>query len=247
MTSSEQNHGKRGQDDVLAGEYVLGVLSNEKRRQVEQRMLHDKEFALLVERWQISFSHFNDDYQELPVNENIFGEIEKRLFGSTQDAGHTVSLWSSVIFWRWVSLATTIAAGVAIIFAFGGNLTSKNSGPLVAELSATDVRVNLLASYDPASGYLQVIPVAAGASGEKSLELWLVLQKATRFRWASLSQANKGNLPFRLNYATILQRVRHSPSVLNHLAGLQPGYHLAQSWLVVLCAHCKVPQVWLGS
>jgi len=114
MTSSEQNHGKRGQDDVLAGEYVLGVLSNEKRRQVEQRMLHDKEFALLVERWQISFSHFNDDYQELPVNENIFGEIEKRLFGSTQDAGHTVSLWSSVTFWRWVSLATTIAAGVAI-------------------------------------------------------------------------------------------------------------------------------------
>lgn len=71
MTSSEQNHGKRGQDDVLAGEYVLGVLSNEKRRQVEQRMLHDKEFALLVERWQISFSRFNDDYQELPVNENI--------------------------------------------------------------------------------------------------------------------------------------------------------------------------------
>ncbi|GAA5617105.1 hypothetical protein Brsp03_01244 [Brucella sp. NBRC 12951] len=194
MTSSEQNHGKRGQDDVLAGEYVLGVLSNEKRRQVEQRMLHDKEFALLVERWQISFSHFNDDYQELPVNENIFGEIEKRLFGSTQDAGHTVSLWSSVIFWRWVSLATTIAAGVAIIFAFGGNLTSKNSGPLVAELSATDVRVNLLASYDPASGYLQVIPVAAGASGEKSLELWLVLQKGNPVSLGIFKPGKEGEL-----------------------------------------------------
>ncbi|OIS90349.1 hypothetical protein BLA27_27280 [Brucella cytisi] len=55
MTSSEQNHGKRGQDDVLAGEYVLGVLSNEKRRQVEQRMLHDKEFALL-ERFRFSLN-----------------------------------------------------------------------------------------------------------------------------------------------------------------------------------------------
>lgn len=60
MTSNEQSHGKRGQDDVLAGEYVLGVLSNEKRRQVELKGCFMTRFALLVERWQISFSRFND-------------------------------------------------------------------------------------------------------------------------------------------------------------------------------------------
>jgi anti-sigma-K factor RskA len=54
--------------------------------------------------------------------------------------------------------------------------------------------VNSLASYDPASGYLQVIPVAAGACGEKSLELWLLLQKGNPVSLGIFKPGKQGEL-----------------------------------------------------
>jgi anti-sigma-K factor RskA len=45
---------------------------------------------------------------------------------------------------------------------------------VVAQLSAPDNPVNLLASFDASSGRLRIVPVAAGRPQEKSLELWFV-------------------------------------------------------------------------
>jgi anti-sigma-K factor RskA len=47
--------------------------------------------------------------------------------------------------------------------------------PLMAELSGEGAAmVSLMARYDSQSGRLAVMPVAAGKSEEKSLELWIV-------------------------------------------------------------------------
>lgn len=56
--------GGRAQDEVIAGEYVLGVLSAEARQRVDQRMKSDQNFSLLVQRWQSNFSSFDEDYQQ---------------------------------------------------------------------------------------------------------------------------------------------------------------------------------------
>ncbi|MCQ1837150.1 anti-sigma factor [Neorhizobium galegae] len=174
MTSGEQSQGRRPQDEILAGEYVLGVLSLEARRAVEQRIANDRAFARLVERWQADLAAFNDDYEDVMPRPAIFGRIETRLFGPARAAPSSWGLWNSALFWRRLSFATTAVAVAAVVYASGVIRGPQLSAPLVAELSSTDSQINLLASYDVGNGRLRIVPVAAGGREEKSLELWLV-------------------------------------------------------------------------
>jgi anti-sigma-K factor RskA len=174
MTSGDQSQGGRAQDEILAGEYVLGVLSLEARRRVEKRMANDRAFALVVERWQTDFASFNDDYEEVAPSAAVFTQIERRLFGPPASAAPSDGFWNSAIFWRRLWLATSAVAVIALVYTSGIVPTTHSATPLVAELSAPNNQVNLLASYDAASGRLRIVPVAASGTEEKSLQLWLV-------------------------------------------------------------------------
>lgn len=116
MTTGEQSGGKHSRDDILAGEYVLGVLPLEKRRELERRMQDDAAFAQLVQRWEAEFSDFNADYQEQAPSATVLARIEERLFGS-RTVNTNGSLWNSASFWRWISVATSAAAVTAIVYA----------------------------------------------------------------------------------------------------------------------------------
>lgn len=174
MTSSDQNQGGRAQDEVLAGEYVLGVLPMDARRLVESRIATDRRFAKLVERWETDLASFNDDYEEVAPPSRVFGQVEKRLFGSVQAKSPAANIWNSVAFWRGLSLGASAIAAVAVVYASGVLPSRQRSAPMVAELSSSDSRLNMLASYDGSSGRLRIVPVAASQPEKKSLELWLV-------------------------------------------------------------------------
>ncbi|ARQ56569.1 anti-sigma K factor RskA-like protein [Rhizobium sp. Kim5] len=175
MTSPDKSKGDRSRDEVLAGEYVLGVLSLQDRRVVEERMRHDRTFAAIVSRWEANLSAFNDEYDGVGPNRETFKQIESRLFG---DAGKPASfshgLWNSAVFWRSLAFACIVVAVSAVIFASGVVPQPEGPAPLVAELSGENNAINLRASYELQSGRLKIVPVAAGKPEEKSLELWLV-------------------------------------------------------------------------
>ncbi len=173
MTTGEQSDGMHSRDEVLAGEYVLGVLPIEKRHEVERRLQDDKAFAQLVQRWEMEFSDFNADYEEQMPGATVLARIEERLFGR-RDIHANGSLWSSASFWRWISVATSATAVAAVVYAAFPDRW-QGTTPLVAELATTDSQVNLLASYDAESGRMRIVPVATGKIDEKSLELWLVM------------------------------------------------------------------------
>lgn len=132
MTTGEQSDGMHSRDEVLAGEYVLGVLPIEKRREVERRLQDDKAFAQLVQRWEMEFSDFNADYEEQMPGATVLARIEERLFGR-RDIHANGSLWSSASFWRWISVATSATAVAAVVYAAfpdrwrGPPLSSPNS------------------------------------------------------------------------------------------------------------------------
>jgi anti-sigma-K factor RskA len=174
MTSSDQNQGGGPQDEILAGEYVLGVLSSSARRLVEQRMAQDARFAQIVQRWQADLSGFNSDYEEQVPPGALFAQIERRLFRQVEQRSGFAQLWHSAVFWRSLSFVTSAVALVAVVYSATSITGTPQATPLVAELSAPGSSVNLLASYDTASGRLRMTPVAAGRPEEKSLELWLV-------------------------------------------------------------------------
>ena len=64
MTAPDDGKDDERRDEVIAGEYVLGLLSQSGRRKAEARMDADARFAALVARWEENLSAFNDDYEQ---------------------------------------------------------------------------------------------------------------------------------------------------------------------------------------
>ena len=177
MTTPDQSKGGRSRDEVLAGEYVLGVLSYRDRRVVEERMRRDRQFAAIVSRWETNLSAFADEYEvAASPGRETYKQIEARLFGEPElSRSFSRGLWNSAAFWRSLTFASLVVAIGAIVFASGSvQPPPTRPAPLVAELSSADSKVNLLASYDNRNGQLSIVPVAAGGAEKKSLELWLV-------------------------------------------------------------------------
>ncbi|MBX4889145.1 anti-sigma factor [Rhizobium bangladeshense] len=175
MTSPDKSKGNRSRDEVLAGEYVLGVLSLQDRRVVEERMRHDRTFAAIVSRWEANLSAFNDEYDGTAPNRETFKQIESRLFGDAgEPASFSQGLWNSAVFWRSLAFACIVVAVSAVIFASGVVPQPQGPAPLVAELSGQNNAINLRVSYEIQSGRLKIVPIAAGKPEEKSLELWMV-------------------------------------------------------------------------
>ncbi|MCJ8152023.1 MULTISPECIES: anti-sigma factor [Shinella] len=161
-------------DEILAGEYVLGLLSLEARRAVERRMAEDHSFATLIQHWESDLSSFNDAYDEVSPSDAVLGQIKGRIFGEQQVVKARNGVWNSVSFWRWLSFGTSAIAASAVIYASGSVFLGVSDREYIAELSAPANSVSMLATYNSASGRMRIVPVAAGAREEKSLELWLV-------------------------------------------------------------------------
>ena len=180
MTTQNPESGDFRRDELIAGEYVLGVLSAEDRRKVEARMVLDRSFAAMVGRWQHNLSSLEDEFEPVSPPPRVLSAVERRLFAdapsSTQATGGSVGFWSSLALWRGLTLSAVV--GMAAIGTMNSNLFSGSQAgrPLVAELSGeASASLNLIAQYDGESGRLRVTPVAARQTEEKSLELWLIV------------------------------------------------------------------------
>ncbi|WP_099865738.1 anti-sigma factor [Pararhizobium haloflavum] len=159
-----------GGDDVLAGEYVLGVLDAEVRRAVEIRIARDPVFAKLVAAWQERLEPLDAAYEPVAPPRALYTRIEQRLFPDEKRA--RPGLWHSLTLWRglaFASLLVTIGLLAATVgFRPGGGDT------LTAELTAENSAFDLVAHYDAASGSIEIVPAAFGAPERQSLELWLI-------------------------------------------------------------------------
>lgn len=191
MTTPDRSSGDRSRDEVLAGEYVLGVLSADDRRKVEARMVLDRGFAAIVERWQDNLTSFEAEYGTENPPAWIYPRIEQRLHG-VPAAKSSVGLWQSLAFWRGVtalSLVVAVGIGISQMNRGGGK-----DGELVASLVGEGNAVSYASSYDPDTGLFRMTPVAAGAQNEKSLELWLIQGSNPAISLGVLPQTGEGEL-----------------------------------------------------
>jgi anti-sigma-K factor RskA len=168
----------RSRDEIISGEYVLGILSEEDRKRVEARIASDPKFAMQVRRWQTNLADFNDEYRDVKPPAELFEKIETRLFAADAPAAKPRllrSIWNSVEVWRGLALAAivlAIAIGVTDRFSFFG--PPQPDKPLVAELTGMDSPISLVATYDFGSGRLSISPAALKQEQPKSLEVWLI-------------------------------------------------------------------------
>ncbi len=178
MTTQNPESGDSRRDQVIAGEYVLGVLSADDRRKVEARMVLDRTFAAMVDHWQSNLTSFDDTYEPIAPPPKVLASVERRLFAEQSMAAASpapIGFWNSLALWRVLTLASVAALVTVATFSSGVLTPQSQSQPMVAELAGEgSATINLLAQYDAGSGALKVTPVAAKQAEEKSLELWLI-------------------------------------------------------------------------
>jgi len=167
----------RNGDDLLAAEYVLGVLDHDARNAAARRMHEDAGFAALVQAWENDLAPLNDDYEEVPAPAATFAKIETRLFDSKPSQPLLARLWGATGLWRGLAAAslTVLVLGTGLFFT-----QQKESGPsLVSALEAPGSDLRFVALYDSRKETLKIRRIAgADAAADKAYELWVIAANA---------------------------------------------------------------------
>ena len=194
--SEKPDEWDRSRDEIISGEYVLGVLSATDRKKVEARMAVDPRFAQQVRRWERNLQPFNDDYEDIRPPAAVLNKIEARLFGEDRAATAASALgwWNSLALWRGLAFgALVIAAGLGL-YNVGSLYNRPESRPLVAELTGETAGLRLLAAYDSTTGQLSISPAAATSEQPKSLEVWLIEDGKDPASLGILAEGERGTI-----------------------------------------------------
>ncbi|MET2829611.1 anti-sigma factor [Mesorhizobium shangrilense] len=174
MTLEQDNGPEHGGDDLLAAEYVLGVLPANERQTASRRIDTEAVFARMVDGWEVHLSPMGAAYPEIEPPASVKVAVDRRLFASptTAPVQTRASLWSSLAFWR--GLATAAIAALAIYIALPYINPPVEQPRLVASLAAEGSDVKYLAVYDAAHHEVSLSHVSGERASGKDFELWMI-------------------------------------------------------------------------
>lgn len=156
-------------DEWLAAEVALGVLSGAERTEAARRLARDPGFARLVERWDERLAPWAGEIAETPPPARVWESIVAQLPASTASRG---SLWQNLIFWRGFALASgTLAAACLAALIYLGTLTP--APPLLATIDGGGHH-HFVATIDAKRATVAVVPAAFAADATRVPELWLI-------------------------------------------------------------------------
>jgi len=154
----------RDPDEVLAGEYVLGLLDGPEWRAARDRALVDAGFAARVQAWEARFAPLNAEFPETAppdlldrIEAQIFPQPKPRRFG-----------------WGW-GLATGTVLALALLAAFAVLTPQAPRLPgLQAELVDESGALVLQISYDRSATRLSVATTGPEPGAGQDYELWVI-------------------------------------------------------------------------
>jgi anti-sigma-K factor RskA len=169
-------------DDVLAGEFVLGVLEPSQQRQLQVRADTDRGFAQRVAQWEQRLAPLLDDIQPAEPSAQVWAGIITRLGWTEREA--SVSVWASLGFWRATTVLASLVAIAAITLTVQRHPTvatpplAKQAEPQakpVTPLAHDDGTPGWLASVDATQGTVLMVPVPSTPDPQGRVpELWLI-------------------------------------------------------------------------
>ncbi|MDX8480297.1 anti-sigma factor [Mesorhizobium sp. VK24D] len=176
MTLAEDNGPERGGDDLLAAEYVLGVLAADERQIASRRIDTEAAFARLVDAWEAHFAPMAAAYAAVEPPASVKAAIDRRLFASSAATSPAPSagLWSSLVFWRGLAAAAIAALVVYVALPFVNPPALRPETRLVASLAADNSNVKYLAVYDAARHEVGLSLVSGERGAGKDFELWMI-------------------------------------------------------------------------
>ncbi len=176
MTLAEDNGPERGGDDLLAAEYVLGVLAADERQIASRRIDTETAFAGLVDAWEVHFAPMASGYAAVEPPASIKVAIDRRLFASTSatSAAPSGGVWASLVFWRGLAAAAIAALAVYVALPYVSPPVPQPETRLVASLAADNSPVKYLAVYDAARHEVGLSLVSGDRGAGKDFELWMI-------------------------------------------------------------------------
>lgn len=151
-------------DDLLAAEYVLGVIDAELRAKVDYRLKRDAVFAAAVADWENRLGGLNDDFDEVPAP-NLLPKIEARLFPQAETLTRKQRNWFGF------AGGAMLAASLAVAVVVTNFPVQPPVAPLLTTLAAADLAYEVRADGET----LQVTRVSGSAAPAGQVhELWVI-------------------------------------------------------------------------
>jgi anti-sigma-K factor RskA len=171
-------------NQMLAAEYVLGVLGAEERREVERRLAQEPALAREVAFWEERLGGLADAVAPVPPPPQLWARINAVVSVPPPPVARPraarPSLWQSLEFWRAFgigagALATASIAGLTYL---GVGLsvapTPTRAPPLMATLGGAAGQPNFVAAITATGDGLVVVPAALLTTDPRAFELWLI-------------------------------------------------------------------------
>jgi anti-sigma-K factor RskA len=177
-------------DEILAGEFVLGVLDAARRREAQARVEVDRAFAQRVAEWERSLAPWLADIEPVEPPAQVWARICLRLGWKDSESAASVGFWQSLVFWRAATALCMLVAVGAIVWSLQVVRAPQEQPPVAREqppapaetgakpvtpLAHDDGTPGWLATVDVARGTVLMVPApqAPDAQGRVT-ELWLI-------------------------------------------------------------------------
>ncbi len=203
--------------DVLAGEYVLGVLVGAQRRAAEQRIDAEAAFAAEVSRWETHFMVLAGQIAPVPVPAYVWARIGSALgFGAPARkavAAERSPFWNNVGVWRWLGVGGFATAAVCTLALLNVMRVPETTPvpqppvvatapvvaplPMATTLARDDGKPGFVASVDQRSGRMTITPLDPVIQAGRVQELWLIPADGTprSLGIVSAERAQAGQVP----------------------------------------------------
>lgn len=162
-------------DDILAGEYALGLLEGEELVMARARLAREPEFASQVAFWERRFAPMLDEVGAAAPGPDL---LQRILDETGKPGGEVVALQQRLRFWQRAAGGAGIAALGAIALVLLQPATvgpaAPPDAPLVASIPIADTPLRLGVTYLPEREELLVSASGLAPDGVHDHELWLV-------------------------------------------------------------------------
>ncbi len=175
MSATEPHSGnpEEGGDDILAAEFVLGVLPSAEQARVAHRVETDAAFASLAAAWEERLLPMADVYRAEDPSPAVKRALDLRLFGETARAVAPAGRWASLWLWRSVAALATAAFLLAVALPQLLGPPAEPASRLIASLTAEGSDVTYLAMYDPETGAVSLAHLAGAPEAGRVFQLWV--------------------------------------------------------------------------
>ena len=178
MSAVDDNEPERGSDDMIAAEYVLGVLPADERQAASRRIEAEPAFARLVEQWELHLSPMAGEYPSVEPPASVKAALDRRLFeaAAPQSTAKPAApgLWSSLAFWRGLAAAAVAALAIYVAVPFVSPPSEKSGERLVASLAPNESDVHYLVVYDADNRDVGLSHVSGARAEGRDFELWVI-------------------------------------------------------------------------